>query len=80
MLSNYKSEGTTFINIFYAVLCYVTGRAPALLDSLDQAVVTAPLFVFLEVLFALGYRKDFYKSMMVQVEKNIKEFQAKKSK
>ena len=25
------------------------GRAPALLDSLDQALITAPLFVLLEV-------------------------------
>merc|ERR1712088_394420 len=36
------------------------GRAPALLDSWQQALITAPLFVVLEVLFFLGYRKQFY--------------------
>ena len=61
------------------VLCYFLGRAPALLDSLDQAFITAPLFVFLEVLFAIGYRKEFHNSMMAQVEKNIKGFRTKKS-
>ena len=50
------------------------GRAPALLDSLDQALLTAPLFVLLEVLFFFGYRKDFYSKMMKQVEKNIASF------
>jgi uncharacterized membrane protein YGL010W len=49
------------------------------LDSLDQALLTAPLFVLLEVLFALGYRKDFHKKMMVQVEKNVAAFKNKKS-
>jgi uncharacterized membrane protein YGL010W len=37
------------------------GRAPALLDSLDQALLTAPLFVLLEILFFCGYRNEFYK-------------------
>ena len=50
------------------------GRAPALLDSADQAFLTAPLFVLLEVLFFFGYRKDFYAKMMKQVEKNIAAF------
>ena len=48
-------------------------RAPALLDSMDQAFLTAPLFVLLEIFFFFGYRKDFYNKMMVQVEKNIRE-------
>jgi len=56
------------------------GRAPALLDSWDQAFITAPLFVFLEILFAAGYRKQFHSSMMKEVEKNIKGFQNQKSK
>merc|ERR1711953_970478 len=56
------------------------GRAPALLDSWDQAFITAPLFVFLEILFAAGYRKQFHSSMMKEVEKNIKGFQTQKSK
>ena len=34
------------------------GRAPALLDNLFQALFLAPLFVWLELLFALGYRPE----------------------
>ncbi len=56
-------------------------RAPALLDSLDQALLTAPLFIILEVFFFFGYRREFYKKMMKQVEVNIKEFkEGKKNK
>jgi uncharacterized membrane protein YGL010W len=33
-------------------------RSPALVDNLVQALYLAPLFVWLELLFALGYRKD----------------------
>ncbi|KAL7749972.1 hypothetical protein RI367_004487 [Sorochytrium milnesiophthora] len=36
-------------------------RSPALLDSLHQALLLAPLFVWLEVLFMFGYRKDLHK-------------------
>ncbi|KAL2075429.1 hypothetical protein VTL71DRAFT_372 [Oculimacula yallundae] len=32
------------------------GRAPALLDNLVQALFLAPLFVWMELLFKLGYR------------------------
>merc|ERR1719431_414529 len=49
-------------------------RAPALLDSWDQALITAPLFVLLEVLFFFGYRKSFYKECMIEVEREIKRF------
>ena len=56
------------------------GRAPALLDSLDQALITAPLFVFMEVFFFFGYRKNFHAEIMEQVEANIKEFRSGKKK
>ena len=56
------------------------GRAPALLDSLDQALLTAPLFVLLEIFFFFGYRKDLHAKMMQQVDKNIKEVQNKRNK
>jgi len=39
------------------------GRAPALLDNLLGAVVLAPFFVHLEVLFALGYRPEMHSRM-----------------
>lgn len=34
----------------------VEGRRPALVDSLEQSLVLAPLFVWVEALFALGWR------------------------
>ncbi|PPR03873.1 hypothetical protein CVT26_000871 [Gymnopilus dilepis] len=37
------------------------GRAPALLDNLLGAVVLAPFFVHLEILYALGYRPEMHK-------------------
>lgn len=49
-------------------------RKPALLDSLDQALVTAPMFVLLEVLFPLGYRAELYERVMVQVKINVLAF------
>ena len=45
------------------------GRAPALLDSLFQAIFLAPLFVWLEILFKLGYRPE----LKTRVEKVVKE-------
>lgn len=54
------------------------GRAPALLDSLDQALLTAPLFVFMEVFFFLGYRPAFHADIMKQVETNIEQFKTAK--
>ena len=56
------------------------GRAPALLDSWDQAFITAPLFVILEILFFLGYRKQFYQDCMQEVEVELQKFRANKAK
>ena len=38
----------------------------------------APLFVLLEVLFSMVYRREFHEKIMKQVEFNMKEFQDKK--
>ncbi|KAJ6516154.1 hypothetical protein C8R45DRAFT_1049581 [Mycena sanguinolenta] len=46
-------------------------RAPALLDNLIQAVVLAPFFVHLEVLFALGYRPQMHKELKNEIGKEI---------
>ena len=43
------------------------GRKPALLDNLVQALFLAPLFVWYEVLFKLG----FYKQLKREVESDI---------
>ncbi|KAJ0399419.1 hypothetical protein ATCC90586_000393 [Pythium insidiosum] len=53
-------------------------RKPALLDSLDQAIITAPMFVLLEVLFAAGYRPNLYRRVMAQVEINVAAFHGEK--
>lgn len=55
------------------------GRAPALLDNLMQALLLAPLFVWLELLFFFGYRKELQQRVEKQVEKNIAKFRAEKA-
>merc|ERR1711887_114942 len=54
-------------------------RAPALLDSWDQAFITAPLFVLLEIAFFFGYRSSFYKECMVEVDQEIRRFKTIKA-
>ena len=54
-------------------------RKPALMDSLTQAFALAPLFVFYELLFALGFRPKLKQELKAQVEANIREFKAKRS-
>jgi uncharacterized membrane protein YGL010W len=44
-------------------------RAPALLNSLHQALLDAPIFVVIEVLVKLGFLKEFHKRVSVMVEK-----------
>ena len=49
------------------------GRKPALVDNLVQALFLAPLFVWYEVLFKLG----FYKKLQAEVEIGVEEEVAK---
>jgi len=55
------------------------GRAPALLDNLLQALVLAPFFVFMELLFMFGYRPELQKRVNDAVEKEIKRVKAEKA-
>jgi len=55
------------------------GRAPALLDNLLQALVLAPFFVFMEMLFYFGYRPELQKRVNEAVEKEIKKFKGEKA-
>ncbi|CAD8145048.1 unnamed protein product [Paramecium octaurelia] len=48
-------------------------RAPALLDNILQIFV-APDFVFLEIMFFLGYKPQIHKACQVQIENSIKQF------
>lgn len=50
------------------------GRSPALLDNLLGALVLAPLFVFLEVLFAMGYRPELQHWLKNEVGRQITDF------
>ncbi|CAK7268392.1 hypothetical protein SEPCBS57363_003070 [Sporothrix epigloea] len=54
------------------------GRAPALLDNLFQAIFLAPLFVWLELLFAFGYRQELQGRVDREVVKEIAKFRASK--
>nr|ADD38703.1 endoplasmic reticulum membrane protein C16E8.02 [Lepeophtheirus salmonis] len=54
-------------------------RAPALLDDVFQAFITAPLFVLLEIMFYFGYKKDLYQKCIPEIQKNVEEFKRKKS-
>lgn len=55
------------------------GRAPALLDNLVQAFFLAPLFVWLEFLFMLGYRPDLQARLKIGVDKEISKYKAEKA-
>lgn len=55
------------------------GRAPALLDNLFQAIFLAPLFVWLELLFMLGYRPELKARVDKAVEVEIAKFRSKKA-
>ncbi|KAJ9157911.1 DUF962-domain-containing protein [Pleurostoma richardsiae] len=55
------------------------GRAPALFDNIFQAFFLAPLFVWLELLFSLGYRAELQKRVEKAVAKEIEKFKAEKA-
>jgi len=54
------------------------GRAPALLDNLFQAFFLAPLFVWLEILFALGYRPELKSRVDKMIEIDVAKFREEK--
>lgn len=47
------------------------GRAPALLDNLLQSLVLAVFFVFLEVLFNMGYKPALHKRLQNRIGKEV---------
>jgi uncharacterized membrane protein YGL010W len=54
------------------------GRAPALLDNLVQALFLAPFFVWMEILFFLGYRPELKSRVDKAVQMEIKKFRKAK--
>lgn len=55
------------------------GRAPALLDNLVQALFLAPFFVWMEILFFLGYRPELKGRLDKAVEREIEKYRKSKS-
>ena len=53
-------------------------RAPALLDNLIQAFFLAPFFVWMEILFAFGYRPDLKTRVDKAIEKEIERYRTSK--
>jgi uncharacterized membrane protein YGL010W len=81
--------GTTKAAIAVHIVCWLLqflghgkfeGRAPALLDNLFQAIFLAPLFVWLELLFMLGYRPELKKRVDKAVEIEVAKFREQKAK
>lgn len=54
------------------------GRAPALLDNIFQAFFLAPLFIWLEILFALGYRPELQSRVDKMVQEDIAKYRQSK--
>ena len=55
-------------------------RRPALMDSLFQSLVLAPFFVWLEILFACGYRPSLMHAMQTKVKARIAAMDKEKAK
>ncbi|KAM0802483.1 hypothetical protein BDR22DRAFT_803323 [Usnea florida] len=50
------------------------GRAPALLDNLVQALFLAPFFVWMEILFSIGYRPELKSRVESAVEQEVERY------
>ena len=76
-------QATILINLIAWTLQFVghgvfEKRSPAFFDNLAQAFLMAPLFVFIEVLFVLGYRPNFRERIDKQVDIILKDLKKKK--
>lgn len=56
------------------------GRAPALLDNLVQALFLAPFFVWMEILFWLGYRPELKARLDRAVSQEVSKYKSSKGK
>ncbi|CAH0019479.1 hypothetical protein V2G26_000771 [Clonostachys chloroleuca] len=86
---NYMRLANPDTTLKYAVAIHVTcwifqfvghgafeGRAPALLDNIVQALFLAPMFVWLEILFFLGYRPELQSRVNKKVREEVAKFNA----
>ncbi|KAG6335042.1 hypothetical protein ID866_4044 [Astraeus odoratus] len=58
---------------------FAEGRAPALLDNIVGAVVLAPFFVHLEILFHVGYRPELQRQLKNDVGVEIARIRREKA-
>ena len=80
MKANYIAIG---VHLFSWIAQFVghgifEGRAPALLDNLVQALFLAPFFVWLEILFMLGYRPELKARLDKSVSESVAKFKAER--
>ncbi|RVX73718.1 hypothetical protein B0A52_02608 [Exophiala mesophila] len=81
MTANYYAVGGFLVSWIAQFIGHgvFEGRAPALLDNIFQAFFLAPLFVWLEILFALGYRPELKTRMEKLVAQDIAKYQKSKA-
>lgn len=56
---------------------FFEGNSPALLDNLIQSILLAPLFVWFEVLFYLGFKRKMYNDIYKEVVRRIAQMKKK---
>lgn len=80
MIANYWAIGIHLISWVAQFIGHgvFEGRAPALLDNLVQAAFLAPFFVWMEVLFMLGYRPELKARIESKVVKEVERFRKSK--
>ncbi|KAH8731905.1 hypothetical protein GQ44DRAFT_698173 [Phaeosphaeriaceae sp. PMI808] len=80
LMKTYDKTKVNSIAVAVHVICWIAqfvghgkfeGRKPALLDNLVQALFLAPLFVWYEVLFKLGYYKTLQREVEVGIEAEV---------
>lgn len=88
LLAKYNSTKVNTIAISVHVISWILqfighgkyeGRKPALLDNLVQALFLAPLFVWYEVLFKMGFYKQLKKDVEAGIDVEVAKLNAKKA-
>lgn len=88
LLAKYNSTKVNTIAISVHVISWILqfighgkyeGRKPALLDNLVQALFLAPLFVWYEVLFKMGFYKQLKKDVEAGIDVEVAKLNGKKA-
>jgi uncharacterized membrane protein YGL010W len=88
LLSKYNKTKVNTIAVAVHVVSWIAqfvghgkfeGRKPALLDNLVQALFLAPLFVWYEVLFKMGFYKGLQREVDAGIEEEILKMKAEKA-